>query len=276
MFRQNEIFEQFLSSNPNSQRLRHQYEDHFVLNMNYTFIYNEQTPNITHDFNYFRVRAETAGALLYLFSKAVKGKQNSDGQYYILGLSFSQYIKAETEYKHHFVFSKDLSLVFRVLIGAGYAYGNSKIMPYEKSFFAGGSNTLRAWTLYHVGPGGWYDPEYRNMERLGDMTILFNLEQRFPIYSFLKGAVFIDAGNIWTLSKEIPYENGNFSKNFYKEFAVNTGVGLRLDFNYFLIRVDLGIPMLDPAHNTGSRWMWKKDRMTLRDLVINFGIGYPF
>jgi outer membrane protein assembly factor BamA len=274
MFRKSEEFETFLAGN--TSRLRYQYEDHFVLNMNYTFVYNEQTQNNLHDFNYFRIRAETAGALLYLLSKAVHGKMNNDGQYVMLGLSFSQYIKAEAEYKHHFVFSKNSSLVFRTLIGAGYAYGNSKIMPYEKSFFAGGSSTLRAWTLYHVGPGSWSDPEYKNMERLGDMTILLNLEGRFPIYSFLKGAVFVDAGNIWTLSKDTPYRGGNFSKGFYKELAVNTGVGLRLDFNYFLIRVDLGIPMLDPWKQPKDRWVWKKGGMALNDLVINFGIGYPF
>jgi outer membrane protein assembly factor BamA len=150
------------------------------------------------------------------------------------------------------------------------------MMPYEKSFYIGGSNTLRAWTLYHVGPGDWYNSDYKNMERLGDMTLLFNLEGRFPIYSFLKGAVFVDAGNIWTLSKEITFEGGNFSKDFYKQFAMNTGVGLRLDFNYFLIRIDLGIPMLDPSYKEGERWRWAKNRMNLRDLVINFGIGYPF
>jgi outer membrane protein assembly factor BamA len=274
MLRKSDEFNKILDSN--SQRLRYQYEDHFVLNMNYTFIYNEQTKDNIRDFNYVRVRTETAGALLYLISKAVSGKMNADKQYEILGLSFSQYVKLEAEYKHHFVFSQNSSLVFRTLTGAGFAYGNSKMLPYEKSFYVGGSSTLRAWTLYHVGPGSWYNPEYRRMERLGDMTILFNLEQRFPIYSVFKGAVFIDAGNIWTLSSESPYEGGGMSKNFYKEFAVNTGFGLRLDFNYFLIRVDIGIPILDPAYAEGDRWRWKKNGMKFSDMVINFGIGYPF
>ena len=275
MFRESDEFESFLNSS-GRQRLRSQYEDHFVLNMNYTFIYNEQTQNNVRDFNYFKIRAETAGILLYLISEAANAEKNDYGQYKIWGTSFSQYIKLETEYKHYFVFSKNSSLVFRALVGAGYAYGNSEIMPYEKSFFAGGSSSLRAWTLYHVGPGSWSDSRYKDVERLGDMTILFNLEGRFQIHSFLKGAVFVDAGNIWTLSKTAPYEGGNFSKDFYKEFAVNTGVGVRLDFNYFLIRVDLGIPMLDPWEKNMKRWLWRKDGVTWNKLVINFGIGYPF
>jgi outer membrane protein assembly factor BamA len=279
MLRTSREFEDLLNRNTNSRRLRYQYEDHFVLNLNYSFIYNEQVQGLSENYNYFRIRGETSGALLYLFSKAVKGKMNSYGQYEILGLSFSQYVKFETEYKYCIFFSKNTSLIFRALIGAGFAYGNSKVLPYEKSFFAGGSNTLRAWTLYHVGPGG-YAPNSndRNMERLGDMTILLNAEQRFPIYSVLKGAVFIDAGNIWTLGKENTYVNGKFSKNFYKHIALNTGVGLRLDFNFFLIRVDMGIPMINPANIAPDKksWMWHKGGITGRDLVFNFGIGYPF
>jgi outer membrane protein assembly factor BamA len=282
MLRTSDAFETQLNNTAiNSRRLRYQYEDHFVLDLNYSFIYNEQVQGLPENYNYFRIRGETSGALLYLFSKAVKGKMNSNGQYEMLGLSFSQYVKLETEYKYCIFFSKNTSLIFRTMVGAGFAYGNSKVLPYEKSFFAGGSNTLRAWTLYHVGPGGWYDPNSAKMERLGDMIILLNAEQRFPIYSVLKGAVFLDAGNIWTLGKENTYVNGKFSKDFYKQLALNTGIGLRLDFNFFLIRVDLGIPMINPANpaNPASDrkiWMWHKNGITWKDLVFNFGIGYPF
>lgn len=256
-------------------RLKYQYEDHFIFDWRYQLVYSDQKPGVTADFNFFRFNAETAGNLLYGISMAVGAQKNANGQYQVFGLPFSQYARMDMDYKHHFVFGKDAALVFRVLVGVGYSYLNAQSLPYEKSFYAGGSTTLRAWPLYQVGPGSYSNPNNYRMERLGDMTIVLNLEQRFPIIAGLKGAVFFDAGNIWLLKDNPEFEGGLFEFNkFYKDMTFGTGFGLRYDFNFFIVRVDMGIPLYSPAEPTGQRWVVK--RLVGKDLVFNFGIGYPF
>ncbi|MDE5735644.1 MAG: BamA/TamA family outer membrane protein, partial [Bacteroidales bacterium] len=256
-------------------RLKYQYEDHFIFDWRYQLVYSDQKPGVTTDFNFFRFNAETAGNLLYGIAKAVGAKQNANGQYQVFGLPFSQYARMDMDYKHHFVFGKDAALVFRVLVGVGYSYLNAQSLPYEKSFYAGGSTTLRAWPLYQVGPGSYSNPNNYRMERLGDMTLILNLEQRFPIIAGLKGAVFLDAGNIWLLKDNPEFEGGLFEFNkFYKDMTFGTGFGLRYDFNFFIVRVDMGIPLYSPAEPAGRRWV--VERLVGKDLVFNFGIGYPF
>ncbi|MDE6439584.1 MAG: BamA/TamA family outer membrane protein, partial [Bacteroidales bacterium] len=256
-------------------RLKYQYEDHFIFDWRYQLVYSDQKPGVSTDFNFFRFNAETAGNLLYGIAKAVGAQKNANGQYQVFGLPFSQYARMDMDYKHHFVFGKDAALVFRVLVGVGYSYLNAQSLPYEKSFYAGGSTTLRAWPLYQVGPGSYSNPNNYRMERLGDMTIILNLEQRFPIIAGLKGAVFLDAGNIWLLKDNPEFEGGLFQFNkFYKDMTFGTGFGLRYDFNFFIIRVDMGIPLYSPAQPTGQRWV--VERLVGKDLVFNFGIGYPF
>lgn len=256
-------------------RLKYQYEDHFIFDWRYQLVYNDQKPGEATDFNFFRFNVETAGNLLYGIATAAHARKNESGQYRIFALPFSQYARMEMDYKHHFVFGKDAALVFRVLLGVGYSYLNSQSLPYEKSFYAGGSTGLRAWPLYQVGPGSYANPNNYRMERLGDMALVLNLEQRFPIIAGLKGAVFFDAGNIWLLKDNPEFEGGLFKfDKFYKDLNFGTGIGLRYDFNFFIIRVDMGIPLYSPAEPLSQRWVVK--RLVGKDLVFNFGIGYPF
>lgn len=256
-------------------RLKYQYEDHFILDWAYNFIYNDQKTGSNVGFNHFRLGVETAGNLLYGIAVAAGAHKNETGQYQIFNLAFSQYARMEADYKHHFVFGKDVALVFRTMLGIGFSYANSKTLPYEKSFYAGGSNSLRAWPLYQVGPGSYTNEGNSNLERLGDIVWVVNLEQRFPIVAGLKGAVFLDAGNIWLMKKNSEFEGGEFKFNkFYKDMTLGTGIGLRYDFGFFLIRVDMGIPLHDPAKAASNRWVVKD--LKGKDLLFNFGIGYPF
>lgn len=258
-------------------RLYYQYSDHFILTPRYRFLYNDQRSGEPRDYNRLKVELEVAGSLLYGIAYAVHGKQPQDAGYKLFGLPFSQYTRAEIDYSHHFVFGRKTSLVLRANVGVGYSYGNSKSMPYEKAFFAGGNNSLRAWPLYQLGPGGYAHPEgTADFERLGDILMVFNIEQRFPIIGGLLGAVFVDIGNIWLFRNNEAYPNGAFKTDrFYKEFAVGTGLGLRYDFKFFLIRMDVGVPLRDPSlAGTGKSWVIQNFK--LKDLIFNFGIGYPF
>ncbi|MCM1531750.1 MAG: BamA/TamA family outer membrane protein [Bacteroides sp.] len=258
-------------------RLYYQYSDHFILTPRYRFTYNDQRQGEIRDFNRLKVEVEVAGSLLYGIAYAIHGEQPQNAGYKLFNLPFSQYTRAEVDYAHHFTFGEKTSLVLRADLGVGYSYGNSKSMPYEKAFFAGGNNSLRAWPLYQLGPGGYAHPKGTpDFERLGDILMVFNIEQRFPIVGGLRGAVFLDAGNIWLFRTNETYPNGVFSpKRFYKEFALGTGLGLRYDFKFFLIRMDIGVPLRDPSLS-GTKDSWVIKHFKLKDLIFNFGIGYPF
>lgn len=258
-------------------RLYYQYTDHFILTPRYQFTLNDQKTGEIKDFNHLRLEVEAAGNLLYGIAYAIHGQKPDNAGYEIFGLPFSQYIRAEADYRHHFVFGEKTELVFRSALGVGYSYGNASSMPYEKSMFIGGNSTIRAWPLYQLGPGSYRHPEDKNdFERLGDLMMVFNLEQRFPIISGLRGAVFLDLGNIWILRPNEAFPGGEFRiGKFYKDLALGTGFGLRYDFKFFLIRVDIGIPVRDPSLlESGDTWVIKK--LKWNDLLFNFGIGYPF
>ena len=279
MLNTSESFQSLLNGyrESNNYRLLYQYSDHFILTPRYHFQYNDQRPNEIRDYNRLRIEIETAGNLLYGFARAAQGPKPTEESYRIANLPFSQYVRADFDYSHHFVFGAKTDLVFRAGFGIGYSYANSHSMPYEKSFFIGGNNTIRAWALYQLGPGSYLHPEgTADFERLGDIRLVFNLEQRFPIVGGLRGAVFLDAGNIWLCRANEAYPDGEFRfDRFYKELALGTGIGLRYDFKFFLLRVDMGIPVLDPAYLTSGRG-WVIERLKWKHLIFNFGIGYPF
>jgi outer membrane protein assembly factor BamA len=163
----------------------------------------------------------------------------------------------------------------RFMMGAGIPYGNSNDMPFEKSFYAGGSNGMRGWQFRDLGPGTFNNPNNLNIERIGDIQLEFNLEYRFPVYRFIKGAIFTDIGNIWTMKDNETFTGGQFKfDTFYKQLAADAGLGIRLDFSFFVVRVDAAAPIVNPAYPEGDRWRINKLRFT--DFILNFGIGYPF
>ncbi|MCD6347618.1 MAG: BamA/TamA family outer membrane protein, partial [Bacteroidales bacterium] len=164
--------------------------------------------------------------------------------------------------------------------GAGYPYGNVDVLPFEKKYFSGGANGIRAWQVRSLGPGSYVQPDdqadlYPN--QLGDVKLETNLEYRFDLFWSLKGAVFLDAGNIWSIvpAEDQPGSNFEFSR-FYKEIAVGTGAGIRLDLSFFVIRLDLGIKLKDPGIIGGPSWIPFTRPYSKTDFVLNFAIGYPF
>ncbi len=264
-------FQEFLNRQTN-RRFRDQYSNHLILSMMYSYIYNNQNVDKLKDFIYYRVNAESSGGLVSLLNSSPL-LQKTDDYYSLLGIRYAQYLRLEQDLRLYRVITHEHRLVYRAMLGIGYSYGNSEQMPFEKSFFAGGSNGMRGWQLRHLGPGTYSDTV--DIERIGDIQLEMNLEYRFPMVSFLKGAFFLDAGNIWTLHDQTYFKNGTFGFNtFYKELAVDAGLGFRFDFSFFIFRVDTAIPLRDPARPENERWRFNK--LQLKQLVWNFGIGYPF
>ena len=269
---------------PDNPLLRYSYEDHFIMRMGYTWYHTNRRPatstfqRLETQVNTFTVRAaaETAGSLLYALS-SLTGQKREDGAYKIFGIQYAQYLKGEIDYTINHRFSDRNSISFHAGGGIAYPYGNSEMVPFEKRFYAGGANGVRGWGVRTLGPGAY---DSRNnvtdfINQCGDISLVLNLEYRNKLFWVFEGAVFIDAGNIWTI-KNYPNQPGGFFrfKTFYKEIALAYGLGLRMDFNYFLLRLDMGVKAHNPAYGQG-RWplldpSWK------RDVSFHFSVGYPF
>ena len=252
-------------------RLLEQYSDHMIFGLSYSIIFNNQ--NLTHlnHFNFNRLNFETSGNFLYMMNSLLNSDKSALGFYKIAGVRYAQYIRISNDFRHYYHFAgKTNSFVFRVLLGLAVPYLNSNEVPYQKGFFAGGANDMRGWQFRTLGPGGFSGSN--NYERVGDIQIEGNIEYRFPIYKIVKGAFFVDVGNIWTLSTTESYPNGEFDINtWYQQLAVDIGAGVRLDFSFFVFRLDFASPIRDPAGYTSGD-MWRSPDTWL----LNFGIGYPF
>lgn len=258
-----------------NQRIKDQYTDHLILGLNYSFIFNNQIVRKNNDFLYFKFDFETSGNVLSLFNETPIITTSSDNYHEILGIRYAQYIKYIFDLRFYHYFRNRNMLVLRFMYGQGVAYGNSIDLPFERSFYAGGANGMRGWQFRNLGPGEFKNEYGLNLEHIGDMQLESNIEYRFPIYSFFKGAMFMDVGNIWTLTDNESFPGGQFKfDKFYKQLALDAGLGLRLDFSFFLIRFDVAAPLCDPAYDEGKRWRISK--LQWKDVVWNFGIGYPF
>ncbi|MDD2530107.1 MAG: BamA/TamA family outer membrane protein [Bacteroidales bacterium] len=258
------------------RRIRYQYSDHLVTATRYSFIYNSQKLNKKEDFHYLRFNIESAGNLIYLINNLSASPQNELKQYTIFGIPYNQYLRTDFDFKRYIYLNEKQSLVYRVYGGIGVPYGNSKGLPYEKSFFSGGNNNHRAWELRELGPGSSkMDETQLRYDRSGDIQIGGNIEYRFPIYSIVEGATFMDVGNVWTLYEQKDMDGGQFQfDRFYNELAVGAGLGLRLNLQFFIVRFDFAIKVWDPAEDLKNRLVIPNTKF--RGINLNFGIGYPF
>lgn len=269
---------------PTNPLLRYSYEDHFIMRMGYTYSRtNRRIPTATNNsftmqpsITTFRASAEMAGNLLYGISSLI-GQGKSDGAYKIFGIQYAQYVKGEVDYTYTRNFNSRNALAMRASFGIGYPYGNSTAIPFEKRFYAGGANGVRGWGVRTLGPGS-YDSKNSVTDfinQCGDIALNLGIEYRAKIFWVFEGALFIDAGNIWTIKE---YENqvgGMFKFNkFYKQIAASYGAGIRMDFTYFLLRLDLGIKAHNPAMNQ-EPWPLIHPKWS-RDATFHFAVGYPF
>lgn len=269
---------------PDNPLLRYSYEDHFIMSMGYRY-YNTnkripsavgRTRGIQPLVYTIRASAETAGNLLYLGSQ-ILSRRPDDGVYDVFNTSFSQYVKGEVDYALTRNFDHRHSLAFHVGAGIGYPYGNSRVLPFEKRFYAGGANGVRGWSVRTLGPGSYnsHNSVTYFMNQCGDIRFDMSVEYRAKLFWVLEGGAFIDAGNIWTIHNYENQPGGMFHfDTFWKQIAWSYGIGLRMDFNYFLLRLDLGIKAYNPAEGQ-ERWPllhfdWH------RNTAVHFSVGYPF
>lgn len=257
-----------------SERYRTQYTDHLILGLRYSYIYNNQELNKIKDFYYFRINFESAGNLLNLFVGATGQTENSEGYETAFGIRYAQYAKSNFDFRYYFVLDKKHSVAIRSFTGVAIPYGNSIDIPFEKGYFGGGANGMRAWPLRYLGPGAYQD--IQQIERVGDIMIEGNIEYRFPIYKIFTGGLFYDVGNIWLLKENETFPGGEFNfDNFIGQLAMDVGVGIRLDFNYFIFRVDVAQKLRDPARAVADRWVIGSGGDWF-EVAWNLGIGYPF
>jgi len=251
------------------------YNDNLCASLRYSYVFNNQKINKSSDFSYFRGNIETSGNTLWLAGRIFKMKQDEVGIYEIFNIRYSQYVKFDADYRFYNILSKHSSLVYRLAAGIAIPYGNIDIMPFDKSFYVGGANGLRAWKLYEMGPGAYSDTSAAKFYKTGDIHLETNAEYRFDIYKYFKGAMFVDAGNIWLRKNNPEYPDAQFKTDqFYKQIAVGGGIGARFDFSFFIIRIDAAMPLRDPRREPGQRWALNEIKLT--KVNYNLGIGYPF
>jgi len=270
-----EFREKYLSP---SSSIRSSYEDNFIMRMGLIVSYtNRRSQN--SDMTYYTLRggAKIAGNLLYGISNMIHQEKNADGQYEIFKIAYAQFAKFDFDYAHNIRCSERTRVVFHTALGIGIPYGNSTILPYEERYYTGGANSMRGWTARALGPGN-----FRNtsgsidfMRQSGDIKLDFNFEARFHLFWKLETALFVDAGNIWTIRDYAEQPTGVFKfNNFYKQIALDYGIGLRLNFDFIIIRLDMGIKLYDPGRTTDERW--RTDLTWKDDFALHFAVVYPF
>lgn len=264
-------FEDYLAQNPRQEVT---FQPRIIVGPIYSYAYSNQALSERKDFEVFRGSVELAGAGLSNIEQLL-GATNISDSLTIFGIKYAQFARFEADYRQYQMVAAKSQLVSRIATGVVIPYGNSDAVPFVKRFSIGGPNSLRAFQLGRLGPGSTnlnLDTAEVKAFRRGDIRIEANIEYRFPIFKYLKGAFFIDAGNIWTLREENETEGGLLTfSNFWDSLGLGTGMGFRLDFDYFVLRLDLGYRLLDPRQPAGERWVGGRNIVTGQ-----FGIGYPF
>ncbi len=263
-----------------SSYLAYSYRDVTILGSSYSLIFSNQTIKRSRDFWFFRFNAETSGNLLGFISN-LAGQDKKDGSYNVFGRPFAQYLRADLDLRYNLIINDLSSIVYRAFIGAGIPYGNSQAIPFEKQYFGGGANGIRAWQVRTLGPGSHVPDRSSFLNQTADIKLETNIEYRFKLFWILESAFFLDAGNIWSYKDNL-IEGAQFHfRNVMKDMAVGTGVGLRFNLDFVLIRADAGIKLRDPSLPAGSKWIsnWKDySDKTEGGRIFSFvlGIGYPF
>ena len=243
----------------------------FILSNKFDFFYDSRKHPLQPDFYLFNSTFELAGGMLGLAKKSLN--RNEYGQYIVNNIPYAEYFKTDLSFIKHWELHKEHIIAYRAFVGYAAPYGNSKSVPFVSSYFAGGSNDIRGWRAYSLGPGSTGGPNEFNE---ANFKLTTNLEYRFPIAGYFKGAVFADAGNIWNVDNDETNPKSRFSGfESLKDIAIASGFGLRVDFTYFIIRFDLAFKVYDPAKDEVNRWIDIKDTK-LTDGVLNLGISYPF
>lgn len=266
--------------------IKSSFTDHLIFAMNYSWIFNNQRLTKIKNYTYVRFNVESSGNLLWAISelanrdkyREVDSLGNVMAEYYqAFNTRFAQYVKGDFEYSRSFIIDKFNSIVGRTFFGIGIPFGNFDVLPFEKKYFSGGANGIRAWPVRSLGPGTYKASSEEYPNQTADIKIEANLEYRFKLIAFIEGALFIDAGNIWAINEKDNRPGAQFKFNsFYKQLALGTGTGLRFDMSYFILRLDLGMKLRDPSVFNNNGWIIGGRQLTGNDFNFTFAIGYPF
>ena len=272
-----DLDEDFYKTLDNDPFLRNAYQNHFDLGSGATLYYTTNaSANPRDTYFYSRLQFDIAGNLLSAFKPLMNKDANGSGM--IWKTPFSQFVRSEITIGRTWVFGRNSgqAIATRLLAGAGFAYGNSSALPFEKHFYGGGANSLRGWQARTVGPGcSPRDTSFVIPNQTGDMKLEANIEYRFDMFWKVAGAVFVDAGNVWTLNKEGSDELSAFRwNNLGESIAANWGVGARLNLGFLLLRVDMGMKIHDPARE--QKWVSPGKWLNRDNYALHFGVGYPF
>lgn len=252
--------------------LKYNYEDLFIVKsgVNISYSYKNQA---------FRTNIEVGGNVLNTISHLTKAKKNSDGQYTLFKIAYAQYVKGDFDYTRLLQLDVKNQLALHFGLGIAFPYGNSNILPFEKRYFSGGANSVRGWNVRELGPGKFRgsDGKIDFINQTGDMKLDMNVELRTALFWKFNGAFFIDAGNIWTLKNYKDQPGGQFKfDTFLKQLAVAYGLGLRVNFDYFIVRLDCGMKAINPAYTTSNGHYPIINPKLRRDLSVHFAVGMPF
>ena len=271
------ISQSFKDSLPESTLL-YNFTDQFIVGSGYTYSFNNYDPqNRLRNTHSVRFSFEMAGNLLYGLSRLTGADKDDEGRYKLFGINYAQFVKGDIDFSKSIVLDNRNKLAFHIGIGVGYPYGNSKMLPFERSYFSGGANSVRGWSVRSLGPGSMpLDSVKSFAQQIGDIRLDLNLEYRTKLFWKFEMVAFIDAGNIWTFHKDESRPNGNFDfSRFYKEIAVSYGLGLRLDFDFFLIRFDTGMKAYNPQESGRRKWAILHPNFG-SNFAWHFAVGYPF
>ena len=257
------------------ERFYHLTRNDLIMATSFTYMSNNTLNYYEPTYEQFRVKVETAGNLPQLVNIIRKLPEDEEGQRKFLDVAYAQYAKAEVEYIKHFPLSTRKNsgevLALRGFIGFAMPYGNGKNIPFSRSYFAGGANDNRGWRAYSLGPGSSGSVLEFNE---ANFKLAANAEYRFTIANALKGALFLDAGNVWHLLDSEERTEAKLDQfSDISDIALATGFGLRYDLNYFVIRGDFGMKLYNPSQRVTPHWT---NKLKLSNFVFNIGINYPF
>lgn len=276
-----ETLDELAEDNPT---LWYSYENHFIVRTSHVYYRsnlnaNTNASNARRNFYTLRTATEVAGNTLYAFSSLSNQEKDENDAYTIFGIQYSQYAKINSDYAYNIILDERNSIALHAGAGVAIPYANSDVIPFEERFLSGGANSVRGWSVRELGPGtyeGSSSSMVDFMNQCGDIRLDLNLEYRSKLVWVMELAAFVDAGNIWTIKEYSAQPGGEFKfDSFYKEIALAYGLGVRFDFDFFLLRLDWGIRAYDPSLAEGSRWIVPNTDI-FSNSTLHFAVGYPF
>ncbi|WP_291285371.1 BamA/TamA family outer membrane protein [Flavobacterium sp.] len=277
----NHVTAEYLADIKQDPSLEKVIEKQLIFGPTYTYTYTNTMQKRRKNTFYFSGDLDLAGNVTGLVTGANIKKNDTIK---IFDVPFSQFVKMRGDFRHYLKLGKESELASRIILGIGLPYGNSRALPTAKQFVVGGTNSIRAFRARSLGPGSYLNTQTTNNflpDQSGDLKLEFSTEYRAKLFSIVRGAVFVDAGNVWLLNSDPNKKGGEITKDFMKDIAVGAGAGLRFDLSFLVLRTDLAFPLRKPYLPQGQRWViddinfgsgpWRKD-----NLILNIAIGYPF